>query len=102
MAIVKVTYDYIKRLLASQVGNYHWRRVRNLICVHTYLGEYYINICKFKDSDGQNAMSMNVDNSKYNIRDIVSVEFPEGTDEYKYLLAMYKNAIENCIQVQVS
>lgn len=100
MAIVEVNYDFIIKVLEHNKDNVQWRRVRNLVCVHTFIGDFYINICHFLDENDNKAMSINVDNFKHNKNDLVDSSFVEGSDQYNVLYSIYENALKTCVRVR--
>ena len=79
-------------------NNLIWRHVDDLPCVHTFLDNYYINLCSYKYEE-KNIISINVDDIHQNINDIIDAEFDENTLEFISLKPIYDKAIKEGIQV---
>ena len=75
-----------------------WRRVRDLICVHTFYKDFYINLCSYLQ-DQTPAISVTVDNCLTNQNDIIDVYFLKGSKEYEMLDKVYHRAIMTSIKI---
>ena len=89
---MKMDQNTVIQLLTSK--NLNWKQVRGLTCVHTFHNGLYINLCRYSPG-GKWVISLNVDDFKRQIDNIVDVTFSENSNEYKLLLPVYNSAIQN-------
>ncbi|MCE2961733.1 MAG: hypothetical protein ACK5UE_13260 [Chitinophagales bacterium] len=85
----------LKRVVSNSLT---WRHVDDLPCVHTFMDNYYINLCCYKYED-KFIISINVDDIHNNVNDIIDMEFNETTSEYRELKPIYDKAIKEGIQI---
>lgn len=93
---MKPTIQEIFQIIENQYTT--WRHVRDLVCVHTFSGDYYINLCAYREN-GRPVISVNVDNVKENINDLFDITYKEGSSEYSRLFPIYKKALTSGIQI---
>ena len=69
-----------------------WKGIDRSSCVHTFIGKYYINICKFSNHREEEFIQVDVDDVKTNSSNLIKNRYPIDSNEYKLLLPIYENA----------
>lgn len=84
-----------KRIISVLLeNNFNWNRVNTQPCVHTFYGNFYINLCQWKPN-GLNTISIDVDDVEEGKNDIISLDIKEGDDYFKSIMSIYNLAIKS-------
>ena len=68
-----------------------WLRVNDDLCVHCFIGDYYIILCRYKRDD-KFLIRVGVDDFEKQYNDILKEDYPQGTSEFNILLPIYERA----------
>ena len=82
-------------------GSAKWLRVNEQPCMHTFIDDFYINICLYKFNN-QNVISVDVDDISKGISDIVAVDIKEGEVFYGVLFLIYSNSQHSAENILLS
>ncbi len=75
-----------------------WRRVNNQPCVHAFYGDYYINLCLWHPN-GVKTISIDVDDIKRNVSDILAEDLSESNIHFSDLSSVYNQAKQVAINI---
>ena len=68
-----------------------WRRMNNQPCISTFYKDYYINLCLWHKS-GVKTISIDIDDVKNNLADIVSEDLIKDNKYFESLIGIYLKA----------
>lgn len=85
--------DFNQFVNLLQGSGVEWLRVNDNLCVHAFIGDFDITLCRYRPDD-KYVIRVDVDDSKNNYGDILLEDYTEGTDEYGVLLPFYNAAIQ--------
>jgi len=83
-------------LLIQKLTNFtgDWLRVNDELCIHCFIDEYYVILCKYQ-RNGDYIIRVDVDDIEQENYDIIKEDYTEGSEIYKKLLPIYKSAKPN-------
>ncbi len=87
-------HDLIKIVDKNELN---WNRVNDLPCVHTFYGNYYINLCLWS-SNGKPTISVDVDDIEKGINDLINLDLSEG-QSFEKLFNVYKSVIKSAANI---
>lgn len=68
--------------------NAEWLRVNQQPCMHTFIGDFYVNLCLWKWND-KSVISIDVDDMKKCISDIIAEDIFEGHEYFDTLYSIF-------------
>lgn len=87
--------DKILKLINKKEAK--WMRVNKQPCMYTFIDDFYINLCMYKQNN-KNVISLDVDDVKKGISDILAEDFTEGDtlfNEFYKIYSTSKDKAEN-------
>lgn len=81
-----------KLILLIGKSNTQWYKVNNAPCVHTFVGDFCVNLCRWKDGEIYK-ISIDVDNIKKNHPNVIHEKLIENTEKYNSILPIYNLAL---------
>jgi len=88
MADIKSILTLINRKQAE------WRTVNDQPCMHTFIGDFYINLCLYK-SNNKNVIAIDVDDVRKGISDLLALDVSEDDSFYNDLYTLYSSSKGN-------
>lgn len=71
--------------------NGEWLRVNDELCIHCFIEDYYVILCKYQRDD-KSTIRVDVDDIEKEEYDIIKNDFDQYSTEYDFLNPIYEQA----------